>query len=80
MIIKVGKEKDEKVEINVRKGPIQLWFRKSSGKWYRWTNLGTGRWNLSSYCKDIKDVLISTGVGNPTIFEIDDLKITVPLS
>ncbi|MBX2841780.1 MAG: hypothetical protein KTR26_08405 [Flammeovirgaceae bacterium] len=65
------------LEIKVVNGPIQLWFKQASGGWKYWQSLGVGRWNLSNYCKDIKEVLISGQQGFSPI-GIDDLKIKVP--
>ncbi|WP_020532905.1 hypothetical protein [Flexithrix dorotheae] len=65
------------LEIKVVKGPIQLWFKEASGGWKYWQSLGVGRWNLSNYCKNIKEVLIS-GQQDFSPIGIDDLKIKVP--
>ncbi|MEM1137744.1 MAG: hypothetical protein AAGI07_18035 [Bacteroidota bacterium] len=64
------------LEIEVTKGPIQLWFKKSEGGWYNWSSLGVGRWNLSNYCIEITEVLIS-GIDHSSV-GFDDLKIKVP--
>lgn len=65
------------LEIKVTNGPIQLWFKKSGGGWWYWNSLGNGKWNLSNYCTDITEVLISS-TNNATSIGFDDLKVKVP--
>ena len=64
------------LQIKVTNGPLQLWFKKKSGGWQYWPSLGQGTWNLSPYCTDITQVLIS-GSGNSTI-GFDDVKVNMP--
>ncbi len=64
------------LQIQVTNGPIQLWFKKKSGGWWRWSSLGSNTWNLSAYCTDITEVLIS-GAGSSSI-GFDNLKVNVP--
>lgn len=64
------------LEIKVTNGPLQLWFRKKSGGWKYWSSLGKGTWNLSSYCTEITQVLIS-GSGSTTI-GFDNVKVKMP--
>ena len=62
--------------IKVTDGPLQLWFKKKNGGWWRWSSLGVGTWNLSAYSTEITQVLIS-GTGSSSI-GFDDVKVKVP--
>ncbi|WKN29582.1 hypothetical protein PZB74_11465 [Porifericola rhodea] len=62
--------------IKVVNGPIQLWFKKKGGGWWRWSSLGVGTWNLSSYSTEITQVLIS-GTGSAS-FAFDNVKVKMP--
>lgn len=62
--------------IKVTNGPIQLWFKKKSGGWLKWSSLGTGTWNLSAYSTEITQVLIA-GTGSSSI-GFDNVKVKVP--
>lgn len=64
------------LRIKVTIGPIQLWFKKNNGGWYKWSSIGTGTWNLSAYSKGITEVLISSAHNGPIGF--DDVKIKMP--
>lgn len=66
------------LEIKVTNGPIQLWYKKAGGNWYKWSSLGTGTWNLSAYSTGITEVLIS-GTGNSSI-GFDNVKVTIPVT
>jgi hypothetical protein len=57
--------------------PIRLWFRKASGAWYVWNNLGVGTWNLAQYSSGIREVLIR-GAGNSALpYGFDDVVVRV---
>ncbi len=62
--------------IKVTNGPLQLWFKKKNGGWYRWSSLGEGTWNLSAHSTGITQVLIS-GSGSTSI-GFDNVKVKVP--
>jgi hypothetical protein len=62
--------------IKVTNGPIQLWFKKKNGGWFKWSSLGTGTWNTSAYSTEIMQVLIS-GTGSSSI-GFDNVKVKVP--
>lgn len=62
--------------ITVNNGPIQLWFKKKNGGWWKWSSLGTGTWNLSAYSTEITEVLIS-GTSSSSI-GFDNVKVKVP--
>lgn len=66
------------LQIEVVKGPVQLWFKKADGRWFKWSSLGKNTWNLSNHCTSITEVLISSARGSYGNFTIDDLKINVP--
>ncbi|MDF9798716.1 hypothetical protein OKW21_003979 [Catalinimonas alkaloidigena] len=62
--------------IKVTNGPIQLWFKKKGGGWWKWSSLGTGTWNLSAYSTEITQVLI--GGTSSSSFGFDNVKVKVP--
>ena len=64
------------LQIKVTNGPLQLWFKKKNGGWRYWSSLGQGTWNLSSYCTEITQVLIS-GSGSSSV-GFDDVKVKMP--
>ncbi len=63
--------------IKVTNGPIQIWYRKASGKWYYWRSVGEGTWNLSAKSTGVTQVLISSATGGTVGF--DNVKVHVPL-
>ena len=63
--------------IKVSNGPIQLWFKKTTGGWYHWSSIGTGNWNLSAHCTSITEVLISS-TGNNSTIGFDNVKVMMP--
>jgi hypothetical protein len=64
------------LDIDVTRGPIQLWFKQASGGWFYWSSLATGRWDTSAYTQGITEVLIA-GTGTQSI-GIGALQVTVP--
>lgn len=62
--------------IKVTNGPIQLWFKKEGGGWWRWSSLGEGTWNLSAYSTEITEILI--GGTSSSSFGFDNVKVKVP--
>jgi|GEM_PF-2147693 len=66
------------LKIKVISGPIQLWYKKSNGKWRKFKSIGENTWNLSAKCTSITEVLISGTEGLSGTFSIDNLKIRVP--
>ena len=66
------------LSIKFTDGPIQLWFKKDGVGWLRWSSLGTGTWNLSSYCTDITQVLISASNGTYGTVGFDNVKVKMP--
>ncbi|MEM6843047.1 MAG: hypothetical protein AAF632_12535 [Bacteroidota bacterium] len=66
------------LSIKITNGPVQLWFKKKNGGWLRWSSLGAGTWNLSSYCTDITQVLISASNGTYGSVGFDNVKVKMP--
>lgn len=53
----------------------RIWYKKSDGKWYFWSTLAPGRWNLSGYLWDITDVMIRAADGSGSSVSFDDVVI-----
>lgn len=53
--------------------PITLWFKAATGKWYRWSSLKPGRWNLPG-ATNIQELHIraASGLENDK-YSIDDI-------
>lgn len=51
----------------------EVWFRKADGSWWYWPRLGPGRWNLSAWAWEIRDLYVRAADGEGTSVSFDDV-------
>lgn len=61
---------------SLNSGDITLYFIKD-GRWWYWSNLGTGNWNVSAHMKGVTEFQIRASSGNTSdYYRIDDIVVT----
>jgi hypothetical protein len=62
--------------VDVKVGPIQLWFKRTNGTVAGWNSLPQGNWLIPT--GDVVAVWISNAAGSPAEIELWDFAVTVP--
>jgi hypothetical protein len=62
--------------VDVKSGPIQLWFKRTDGSVAGWNSLPQGNWLLNT--GNVVAVWIASAPGNPASYELWDFAVTAP--
>lgn len=54
---------------------VELWFKKTDGKWWYWPELAPGNWDLIDHTRNVTDVYVRSANGSTQPYSIDDIVI-----